>query len=90
MHNKNQLLMDLRAAQHQRRALGLPSRIIWGATCSKGQFEVFSSEWEDNVRFRLLLNDLVTDCFSVYLVFLTSRLEFAQTRRIRKVLFIPS
>jgi hypothetical protein len=54
VRNKNQLGIDFGAAQSQRRALGLDPGIIWGATCAKGCFEVFSSEWVDDVRFSLL------------------------------------
>jgi hypothetical protein len=43
--NKNQLLINFRAAQSQRLALGLPDTIIWGATCAMGQFTVYSSVW---------------------------------------------
>lgn len=46
--NRNQLLFDLRTAQSQRRAFGLPNTILWGAVCSAGQFQVFSSNWSDD------------------------------------------
>lgn len=42
--NKNQLGINFGAAQSQRRALGLGPAIVWGATCARGCFEVFSSE----------------------------------------------
>jgi hypothetical protein len=61
--NKNQLAMDFGTAQSQRRALGLDPGIIWGATCAKGCFEVFSSEWVNNVRFSLLSTHHVAPCF---------------------------
>jgi hypothetical protein len=51
VRNRNQLAMDFGTAQSQRRALGLDPAIIWGATCAMGRFEVFSSEWLNNVRF---------------------------------------
>ena len=54
IRNKNQLGIDFGAAQSQRRALGLDPGIIWGATCAKGCFEVYSSEWVNNVRFSLI------------------------------------
>ena len=53
IRNKNQLGIDLGAAQSQRRALGLDPGIIWGATCVKGCSEVFSSGWMNDVRFSL-------------------------------------
>ncbi|KAF5377878.1 hypothetical protein D9615_006677 [Tricholomella constricta] len=46
--NRNQLLLDLRTAQSQRRAFGLPNTILWGAVYSAGQFEVISSNWSDD------------------------------------------
>ena len=56
VRNKNHLVMDFGAAQSQRRALGLDPAIIWGSTCAMGRFEVFSSEWDDEVRFCPLMN----------------------------------
>lgn len=53
--NRNQLLFDLRTAQSQRRAFGLPNTILWGAVCSAGQFQVFSSNWSDDGAVRLAL-----------------------------------
>jgi hypothetical protein len=47
--NQNQLLLDFLTAQSQRLALGLPNIILWGSTCAKGKFTVYSSKWnEDN------------------------------------------
>jgi hypothetical protein len=53
-HNRNQLLADLLTAQSQRRAFGLPDIIVWGAVCSAGQFQVFSSIWNDTHTVRLI------------------------------------
>src|SRR5580698_8101018 len=48
--NRNQLVVDFGAAQHQRRALGLKDVVIWGATCAMGEFILYSSEWVGAVR----------------------------------------
>ncbi|KAF8224543.1 hypothetical protein L208DRAFT_1381041 [Tricholoma matsutake] len=54
-YNRNQLLIDLRTAQSQRRAFGLPDIIVWGAVCAAGRFQVYSSNWsEDRVSAKTL------------------------------------
>jgi hypothetical protein len=53
--NRNQLLLDFGTAQSQRRAFGLSDIIIWGAVCSQGQFEVYSSQWSQDHSVRLML-----------------------------------
>jgi hypothetical protein len=45
--NFNQLLIDFASGQCQLRALGI-RHTIWGATCSLGIVEVYSSEWDKN------------------------------------------
>ena len=87
--NKNQLGMDFGAAQSQRRALGLDSAIVWGATYAEGCFEVFSSEWENDVQFSLLSTHHVTHYFSGYRICTSSPLEFARPGRFHEVLFVP-
>ena len=44
--NYNQLLIDFASGQCQLRALGI-RHTIWGATCSLGIVEVYSSEWDE-------------------------------------------
>jgi len=43
--NKNQLLMDFATGQCQQRALSI-RQTIWGATCSAGIVEIYSSNWD--------------------------------------------
>jgi hypothetical protein len=88
--NKNQLVMDFATAQSQRRALGLDPGIIWGATYAEGSFEVYSSEWVENVRFSLLSKHQVAHRFSGYHIYIASPVEFARPHRFHEVLFVPS
>jgi len=48
--NKNQLQIDLSTAQCQRKAVGLPDRIVYGATCWKGEFNIYASWWNTGTR----------------------------------------
>jgi hypothetical protein len=89
--NLNQLLMDFASGQCQLRALGIRS-IIWGATCSSGVVEVYSSEWNIN----LSVNN-VSSFVLVHLAYLqleccglSSRsVELNQPGRISEILFVP-
>ncbi|KAG9035002.1 hypothetical protein FRB95_012292 [Tulasnella sp. JGI-2019a] len=43
--NRNQLIMDLSAAQYHRRALGLKQKVLFGATSVNGSLKFYASQW---------------------------------------------